>query len=117
MIDRSWQPRALNFTVTHADPRDSDTQILSAQMSEDGQTLVVRLVNTDANPRTFRIDVRGFESQHTAQLVTLRADSLDAANPPGQPDLVSPVSTTVNFPGELVLQGYSVNTLVLQKQT
>ena len=65
----------------------------SAQKSEDGKVLVVRLVNDDAAPKQLALSVRGMAVAADVAGTALAAPNgdVEAANPPGNPALVSPV--------------------------
>ena len=121
MISSTWQPHALNFTVQSAEPRAPypySAAVLSAQLSHDKTTLVLRLVNTLATSRKVALTLKGFDAKLTASMITLRADSLDAANPPGDPLLVSPTTTAFSFISAqpFTIEGFSVNAVVLTRR-
>ena len=101
MISRSWQPSALNYSANSAGVAVASPQTLfSAQKSTDGKTLVMRYINfnnwtkpSDPAKVTVRLkDKRGAAVKTTGEATMTTLQSLDgrAANPPGQPALISP---------------------------
>jgi hypothetical protein len=95
MIDQSWQPLALNFSAS------VDSPTFSAQKSEDGKTLVLRYVNfpnDSPNKVTFAFATSDTEAAivgGTATVWSLSSSDPGAANPPGQPSLISPSKKTI----------------------
>ena len=89
MIHDTWQPNGVNATV-----QSGAGVSASAQKSEDGKVLVVRLVNDDAAPKQLTLAVHGMPVAVNVAGTTLSAPNgdLEAANPPGDPARVSPVS-------------------------
>ena len=93
MISQTWQPRGARTNLTG----DTKGQSVSAQLSEDGNTFVVRYVNSLEAPVKVTITADGFNMPDYATLWTLASDDLDAANSPANLNKVAPVQTTVEF--------------------
>jgi alpha-L-arabinofuranosidase len=111
MISETWQPNALN---TYSN--DSSVVSLSAQQSDDRSVVVVRLSNTSPASVPVSISLNG-SFQPSANVTTLSASQIDAANPPGAPTAISPVSQTMTLgnPARLSLPGYSFTVIVFSK--
>jgi len=100
MVSRSFFPRALNVSSP------SGPSVFSSQLSPDGTAAVLRYVNAAPTSRnvTFELAATGAHgggcaagaapAPATATVWTLAADDLNAANPPGNPTLVSPTNAT-----------------------
>jgi hypothetical protein len=107
MISQTWQPNALNLTVTDSTGAMQGAGLASAQKSDDGKMLIVRYVNvgTAATPTpavkiTVHLKTATGQAANTAGAVTINfwtlesADGL-AANPPGDPTRISPTKSTL----------------------
>ena len=97
MVDRSWQPNALNVTGAGSD------SAFSAQKSDDGKTVVLRYVNYGADEVKVTVTLTsgsagGSSSPTLVQMWTIASDDPDAANSPANPTAVSPVGP-VSVPG------------------
>jgi hypothetical protein len=75
MIARSYQPIVLPVQLTAAEGLD-----VTAVRSEDGKTLVLRVVNIAADARPARIQLDGFAPAQSAAEITELAAPLDAMN-------------------------------------
>ena len=92
MIHNTWQPNALQFDPANA------TATFSAQKSDDGKTLVLRYVNDASTPTKFTVNIATCGpplKKAPAAVWTLSSNDLNAANPPGNPTLISPVQSTI----------------------
>ena len=100
MINQTWQPNALAF---EPNPTASWPAPFSAQKSDDGKTLVMRFVNGQPNATSVVTNLKssaaaacaGSLKAIPAKMWTLSAPSLMAANPPGNPALISPRESAV----------------------
>jgi alpha-L-arabinofuranosidase len=110
MITATQQPNAVTVASGQA------ALAASAQVSDDGKALTVQLVNNNAAPAQVTVNVAGFAPASPATVWTLSTpaggDPSEAGNTPAQPTLISPVQTTVPWPGggaglALVLPGDS----------
>jgi hypothetical protein len=114
MIASTWQPNGLEVTprVPYSNtPPPNETVGASAQASDDGKTVVVRITNMDKDtPVKVELDVPGFSGSQAAALRSSSADDVsgkpttwtlqsvgadgkvdpDGANPPGNPTMISP---------------------------
>jgi alpha-L-arabinofuranosidase len=96
MIDQTWHQNALKVT---SDGTGAGT--ISAQKSDDGKTLVLRVVNYAgkdklAPPTQFTVKIDPPPaSKKPATVWTMRSTDPLAANPPGQPSLISPKESTL----------------------
>jgi len=115
MIAQSWQPNALAFT-------GANNTAFSAQSSEDGKSVVLRFVNSASQQQsatvTLQQDGAALGVSTSAQMVTMSSSDPGAANPPGDPTLVSPKSSSLpNFKSgsTIILEpsSYTVVTLSL----
>lgn len=110
MIHETWQPNALGLAVgdggaTAALPGTITSA--SAQRSDDGRTVVVRVVNQFAAPigpngtvsLALNVSLGGRTSCATCAVSTLSADDTAAANPSWAPDLVAPVAGACTVAG------------------
>ncbi len=109
MIDKSWQPNALQIEVPHGEwggrLRGAEGSLCSAQQSDDGKTLVLRYVNFhQASPNPFApatnltIHLTGSMAQASfasATMWSLSSKDPQAANTPSQPLLVTPVQNSL----------------------
>lgn len=100
MIASTWQPNALGVTPRgrYVNPRSGDGGVgASAQASDDGKTVVVRLTNMGMSAATVELVVPGF-SGGASKPVTWTLQSVgydgkvdtDGANPPADPTKISP---------------------------
>ncbi len=93
---------------------------LSAQKAADGSALLILAANTNYNASWVNITVAGMAVRcDNVTAVTLSAPTLDAANPAGDPFLVSPVVSTLNLGpgtggGNVTLPPYSFSVLVFE---
>ncbi|PWV92103.1 alpha-L-arabinofuranosidase [Paenibacillus cellulosilyticus] len=79
---------------------------------ETGDT-IIKLVNTSEKQQTMHIDIAGTQSPiaDTADVTTLKADSLDAENSLMEPTLIAPVTSVLSNVGEsfdYALEPYSI---------
>jgi hypothetical protein len=94
---------------------------VSAQCSQDGKTLVLRVVNSNSGSKLAMIHLAGFSpTNSTAKVITLSA-SLDAANTAQNPLAVKPVQTNWNYQITNNMVSYtfapdSVTTILFQGQ-
>jgi len=90
MVHHTWLPAALPVRTNGSAANLS----VSAQLAVDRSRLRLIVVNNRSTAAATSVAINGWHAARTANVTTLAAPSLDAANPPGQPDLVSPTSTT-----------------------
>ncbi|HEY2252081.1 MAG TPA: alpha-L-arabinofuranosidase C-terminal domain-containing protein, partial [Planctomycetaceae bacterium] len=93
MISRNDQPRVLDIQVAGADARLDVT----ATRSDDGQTLVLFVVNLDEKPRLARFDFEGFRLSGRNVEIEELAGPLDAVNTADAPARIKPRSVPVKF--------------------
>merc|ERR1712060_802418 len=108
MIAETWQPNALKI-----DANSSTTA--SAQKSDDGKTLVLRYANP-APATAVTVHLKGGMSDvayTSATTWTLSSDDPNAANPPGQPSLISPVKATLPSFGDGTVLKIPANSYVI----
>ena len=111
MIHESWLPDAVAV----------ETQLalsVSAQRAADGSKLRLLLVNSGGGEVTAAVDIDGMDTDPAVTLTTLSAADPSAANPPGQPTLVSPSTKHATLrPGTdtLTLPPYSFTVVLFDK--
>jgi alpha-L-arabinofuranosidase len=86
MVSRNYLPLCVNTEVQS--PKAALD--VAATRSEDGQTLIVRVVNTAKTPMPGRIVLDGFVPRKPVARVTVLAGDWDAINAPEQPNLIKP---------------------------
>ena len=107
----SWLPNALAVRVGGSAAHLS----VSAQLADDRSRLRLIVVNNRTVGTTTSVTIDGWHATHVANVTTLAASSLDAANPPGQPDLISPVSELIPWrAASTYFPPLSVITIVLE---
>ena len=99
MIEATWQPNAISVTPRgrYNDKATGQAVGASAQASEDGKTVVVRLTNMGETAATAELVVPGFSggaSKPTSWTLQSPGDK-DGANPPSDPTKISPQRGTV----------------------
>jgi alpha-L-arabinofuranosidase len=87
MISQSYQGIVLPAELTSAEGLD-----VTALRSEDGKSVVLRVVNLSATARPARIQLDGFASTKPDANVTELAAPLDAQNTAADPKAVSPTT-------------------------
>jgi alpha-L-arabinofuranosidase len=93
MVHDAWQPNAVSVAMTGGQAKANETKgVVSAQVSDDGKTVVVRYVNGAPNPVHLQVTIQGFDDTATATLSVLHAAALSDANTPSEPMKVSPVT-------------------------
>ena len=92
MVHSTWLPRAVNVGVSGFHNLSA-----SAQVAEDGSLLRVLLVNNGTAACAATVQLKGWSAAATANVTVLTANSLTAANPPGNPTLISPMTRTVGW--------------------
>ena len=111
MVHSTWLPRAVNVGVSGFHNLSA-----SAQVAEDGSLLRVLLVNNGTAACAATVQLKGWSAAATANVTVLTANSLTAANPPGNPTLISPMTRTVGWSasgGHVTLPPLSVMTVVV----
>lgn len=127
MIASTWQPNGVEVTprIPYSDhPPPNATVGASAQASDDGKTIVVRITNMDQDtPAKVELDVPGFSGNHAAALrqrsggdsagkptvwtlQSVGADGKvdpDGANPPSNPTMISPQKNSAAAGVELMV--------------
>lgn len=112
MIYDTWLPDAVAVDTTHS-------LSCSAQRAKDGSKLRLLMVNTAQQETSIRINIEGMSTNPTVTVTTLTAGDLSAANPPGQPSLVSPATKQVSLKSEdtLKVPGYSFTIAMFDEAT
>jgi len=82
----------------HLRLQPNDLFSASAQLSADGRTLYLRLVNMQASATTVPATIVGFKWLPAATQTVLSSGSLGDANTPAQPTFVSPVTSPLTLP-------------------
>ena len=103
MIANTSQPNACEVSMTSSDHATTNEKgVVSAQVSDDGGTVVVRFVNTRPDLILLEVAVEGGNgtaSQNTAAAASmwlLHSAQLSDSNTPERPTFVSPVVTKVD---------------------
>jgi len=91
IISTTWEPNGLAFT---ANPPLGTGLSLSSQISQDGNRIVVRIVNLTPAIVSLSLNFENFSPSANANLWTLTAQSLSDANTPGNPSKISPVHSS-----------------------
>ena len=96
MVKDTWQPLALNFTqhdtakgVGHVCPFGLEPGLYSAQISEDGKTVVARIAWNKPIALNVTIDIRNGVST-PMEVTSISYPDLTGANTPSQPQLIAP---------------------------
>jgi len=92
MISNSYEPRVLDVEMSKADPQLDVTAV----KSEDGKTVVLRVVNTTTEPRACEIRLENFKSTKNEAQVEELAAPMNATNTATDPTRVKPRSLTWN---------------------
>ena len=91
MIEATWQPNAIS--VSPRGRYNGPSQIgASAQASDDGRTVVVRLTNMGNTAATVEMSIPGFSggSSKPSTWTLQSPGNKDGANPPSDPTKISP---------------------------
>ena len=93
-----WVLPLLGVTMTGSGIGDgpSPKGVVSAQVSDDGGTLVVRYVNTRPAAITLQVDVKGEKAAKAGSMWLLHSDKLTDSNTPSEPTYVSPLMSKVS---------------------
>jgi alpha-L-arabinofuranosidase len=86
MVSRNYQPLVIDAAVEGGGGRVDVT----ATRSEDGKTVVLRVVNLDENPRSARIHIDGFLPSKPLAVAEELVAPLQAANTAAAPERVKP---------------------------
>ena len=108
MLARHYQPLCVQAAVTG----DDGALDITATRSEDGNTLLVKVVNLSETPMTAEIDLGGFIPKNATAKTEVLTGALDAENSPEEPERVAPVTAdwTHEFAGgkvQYTFDGYS----------
>ena len=124
-IKDTFQPNAVPAALAVAPPGTDGpgglAQSVSAQVSDDGATTVVRYVNSLGEPVALRLSIDGFDGAANAScaLRVMTAGALDAANAPGAPARVAPADRgrvpIVGKAAVVTVPAWSVSTFVCEK--
>merc|ERR1712130_596236 len=94
MISDTWQPLAVQTILDPATaPGPNSKYSISAAKAKNGSKCVVRYVNADAHPQNVTFQVDGMSSASGLQISHY---DLEGANPPGNPDAISPKKIDIN---------------------
>jgi len=97
-----WTNQAIDFVNSGRRSRRLRTAAtpyaISAQKSADNTNLVVQVVNDVDSATEISITLTNFPSKTSVDVWTLSNTNLNAANPPSNPTLVSPVHSTITLP-------------------
>ena len=114
MIANTYQPNAVSVTMSQHSNVDTSAEtpspkgVVSAQVSDDGGTVVVRFVNTQPDAVDLSVDVKSDKTLGAGSLWVLHSAKLTDANTPSQPTFVSPSMTKVKDIGAgVTVPGYS----------
>jgi alpha-L-arabinofuranosidase len=116
MVTETMQPNGLEVVISKS--WRAANLSASAQQSDDGKTLVVRLANVGTREVTLSLNVSGAARLGDAAAATMwllaspSGDRLDA-NTPAEPTRVSPVRTTIRRGGGLTLPAASAAVVVM----
>lgn len=93
MIHDTWRPNAVGAGLSPpTTPGFQSNFSVSAQISDDSKTLVVRYTNSDdPAPQQVTVALTGVARPLTATSLTPSSPDLLAANSPGDPSFISPV--------------------------
>lgn len=111
MIHESWLPDAVAVDTKHG-------LSCSAQKAKDGSKLRLLMVNNAKTEIKVAVNVEGMVTNPIASITTLTATDLGAANPAGQPSLVSPTTSQVTLRSgsdTLTVPGYSFTSVLFDK--
>ncbi len=86
MFSQAWQPLAVSCDVKNA----SEGFDVSVKRSEDGQTLVLQVVNPSDTEQSSRIQLTGFAPRSPKATVVTLQGSLNATNTADQPGAIVP---------------------------
>jgi alpha-L-arabinofuranosidase len=106
MISSTWQPFAINFSLTPA----SSTVSVSAAVSGDGQSLVLRYVN-NGGPDTVTLRIIGMRVDPIVKFWQLQSDNIRAENTAAFPTNIAPQQGTLTLgaaPLQLPAQSFTV---------
>lgn len=111
LYSSTWQPNGLGVVIS----KQSVNLSASAQQSDDGKTLVVRLANVGKGEVTLSMEVRGRHILGQATQWLLASPSRDRldANTPSEPERVSPVKSTIDASAGITLPPVSVAVVVM----
>jgi len=112
MVSSSWQPVARNF-VTAGNCTGSSFGSVSVQASDDGHTLVIRLVNELPHDRQFRVDV-GRSMQMS--MTTIASEDLSGVNTPAHPAQIVP-SAPQSIQQDVILPANSFTVITAKTPT
>merc|ERR1712032_373568 len=108
-IAETWQPVATEFSVS-ADCGILDNGTVSVQASEDGRTIVSRVVNESPDARAFLVD---FGKPASITVTSISFSDTTVANTPANPTRVVPTQPQRVVQGQAVtLPGYSYSVFV-----
>eukprot|EP00048_Salpingoeca_helianthica_P022073 m.16259 g.16259 ORF g.16259 m.16259 type:complete len:806 (-) comp6848_c0_seq2:62-2479(-) len=108
MISSTWQPFAINFSVTP----QSNTVSVSAAVSGDGKSLVVRYVNY-GGPDSVTLRVVGMAVDPTVKVLQIQSDNLRAENTAAAPTFIETQQSTFTLgAGPLLLPAQSFTVLL-----
>merc|ERR1712160_208664 len=98
MIADTWASKGLNVSVSTEVPatgKGPQSPSASAQLSDDGKTVYVRVAVDTAT--TVVLQFNGKPLSGVVKRTTISALNKDAANSPGDPTFISPVASTVDL--------------------
>merc|ERR1711920_1127018 len=104
MIADTWGSRGLKVALSAQDgvntenPPTYPSPSASAQLSDEGHSVVVRVAVNNATKVVLQLN--GKPVSGAVKYTTISADNLNAANPPSDPTLISPVTSTTEFPSD-----------------
>ena len=110
----------LPTTLSQPTPNGEDGLFASAVLDKDENHIIVKLINTSDQPRQCQLLFKGQKSAdntpRSATVTTLDLSTYEAENTPGQPEQVSPVTTTLTLTdGTLTLPAKTFKVVVLDR--
>ena len=117
MYSATWQQNGLPVTISSQPAALSANLSASAQQSDDGKTLVVRLANVGNTSVTMRLNISGGSISRDATVWLLSSPSGDQldANTPAEPTRVSPVRRVVSAAADIVLPAVSAAVVEMKR--
>jgi len=118
MIHQTWQPNMLSVYGYRGNPDNR----ASAAVSAAGDSLTLRLVNTNVTALDFAVEIRGMQVADTATVTMLATPpgAVYSGNTPGDPTSIVPVTSTIKTTGSgdirLTMPPLSFATVVLTRQ-
>eukprot|EP01062_Namystynia_karyoxenos_P003544 TRINITY_DN11283_c0_g1_i1.p1 TRINITY_DN11283_c0_g1~~TRINITY_DN11283_c0_g1_i1.p1 ORF type:complete len:833 (+),score=275.17 TRINITY_DN11283_c0_g1_i1:84-2501(+) len=113
MIHDTWLPLSVPVNLS-----GGSALAAGAQRSADGTSLRLLVTNQAESVSNLHISIKGMNPAPGVTITTLTAPSLDSANPPGQPTLISPQTTKAPWTngGNISVPSLSFNVIQISRQ-